>query len=105
MINSLLSGDIPADTDLFEDDYLADFQARHSYYYKIAGSGGQALSNRVKTNDLKRLSEEDMMGALVLKNSWPNPGKKITPESLKGMLIALGMDVERIAPADSTNTV
>ena len=101
MINNLLSGDIPADTELFEEDYLADFQSKYSYYYKMSGTSGQALSSRVKTNDLKGLSTKDMKGALALKSSWPNPGRAVTPESLKVMLTALGMDIERITPADT----
>lgn len=105
MINHLLAGDIPQDIDLFEDDYLADFQKSYSYYFKQAGTSGQALTNLVRANDLRSLAKKDQKGALTLKDAWPNPGRSVTVESLKKMLSALGFEVDKIALSDPANSV
>ena len=105
MINHLLAGDIPQEAELFEEDYLADFQKSYSFYYKLAGTSGQSLSSLVKTNDIKALSDKDQTGALALKNSWPNPKKKISPESLRTMLSALGFDVDKVSLSDPSNSI
>ena len=105
MINHLLAGDIPSDVDLFEEDYLADFHRSYDYYYRLAGKSGQALSNLVKTNDLRSLTSKEQKGALNLKNSWPNPGKSVTTEALKTILTTLGIDAEKVAATDIANSV
>lgn len=100
MINHLLAGDIPQDVELFEDDYLADFQQRYSYYYKLAGSSSQYLANLVKTNDLRSLKNKDFKGATTLKESWAKPGASVAIEKLRNMLNTLGITVDKIAPAN-----
>lgn len=105
MINHLLAGDIPSDVDLFEEDYLADFHRSYDYYYKLAGKSGQALSNLVKTNDLRGLTNKEQKGAMNLKNSWPNPGRAVTTEALKTILTTLGIDADKVAATDIANSV
>jgi hypothetical protein len=105
MINHLLAGDIPSDVDLFEEDYLADFHRSYDYYYRLAGKSGQALSNLVKTNDLRGLTSKEQKGALNLKNSWPNPGRSVTTEALKTILTTLGIGADKVAATDIANSV
>ena len=104
-INHLLSGDIPQDINLFEEDYLEDFNSRYSYYFTIAGGSGQALSNLVRTNDLKKLASKNQKGAIALKNLWPNPGNAVSTENLRLMLRTLGIDAEKVALSDVANSV